>query len=82
MKGQNFLQKECNVKLAMDKENLENLINDETRKLVGYVMPILESMRADENQKSLVKKILYNYKNNVCEMLINEMSNENQSNNK
>jgi len=81
MKGQNFLQNE-NVNLAMDKENLENLINDETRRLVGYVMPILESMCADENQKSLVKKILYNYKNNVCAMLINEMSNENQSNNK
>lgn len=76
MKEQNNLQNECNVKLAMNKENLENLINDETRKLVGYVMPILESMRADENQKSLVKKILYNHKNNICAMLINEMSNE------
>lgn len=60
----------------MKKESLENLINDETRKLVGYIMPILESMSVDANQKNLVKKILYNYKNNLCEMLINEMSNE------
>ena len=64
----------------MKKETLENLINDETRKLVGYIMPIAESMAADENQKTLIKKILYNYKNNLCEMLINEMSNEKKSN--
>lgn len=75
MTGQRNLRN-SNVNLAMNKEILENLINDETRKLVGYVMPILESMQADDNQKALVKKILYNYKNNICAMLINEMSNE------
>lgn len=64
------------LKLAMTNDSLKVLVNDETRKLVGYIMPVLESMEADENQKSLIKKILYSYKNNLCEMLINEMLNE------
>lgn len=67
-----------NVKLAMD---IENLINDETRKLVGYIMPILETMNVADNQKASIKKILYTYKNNLCTMLINEMSNNEKSRN-
>tara|TARA_R110000868_G_scaffold109397_2_gene297564 strand:- start:1753 stop:2007 length:255 start_codon:yes stop_codon:yes gene_type:complete len=78
MKAQNFLQK-SNVTLAMNKENLEELINEETRRLVGYVMPILEGASMNEIQRSSVKKILYTYKNNLCAMLINEMSNEKSS---
>lgn len=68
-----------NVNLAMNKENLTDLINDETRKLVGYIMPILESQNVNESQRLSIKKILYTYKNNLCSMLINEMSNENQN---
>ena len=60
----------------MNKEILNETINDETRKLVGYIMPILESMQANDLQKSSVKKILYTFKNNLCQMLINEMSND------
>ena len=67
-----------NVNLAMD---IENLINDETRKLVGYIMPILEAMNVADNQKASIKKILYTYKNNLCTMLINEMSNNEKSRN-
>ena len=67
-------------KLAMNKETLNETINDETRKLVGYIMPILESMQANDLQKSSVKKILYTFKNNLCQMLINEMSNDKNSN--
>jgi hypothetical protein len=44
-------------------------------------MPVLESMQADVNQKTSVKKMLYSFKNNICEMLINEMSNNEKSNN-
>ena len=69
-----------NVKLAMNKETINETINDETRKLVGYIMPILESMQANDLQKSSVKKILYTFKNNLCQMLINEMSNDKNSN--
>jgi hypothetical protein len=78
MKGQNNFAN-INVNLAMNKENLTDLINDETRKLVGYIMPILESQNVNENQRLSIKKILYTYKNNLCSMLINEMSNENQN---
>ena len=64
----------------MKKETLETIVNDETVRLVGYVMPILESMKVDNDQKRAVKAILYNYKKNLCEMLINEMSNEKSTN--
>lgn len=65
-----------NVNPAMNKENLETLINDETRKLVGYIMPILETVQVGDAQRASIKKILYTYKNNLCSMLINEMSND------
>lgn len=56
----------------MDKHKLEEILNEEARKLVGYLMPILESMKATVEQKQLFKKIIYSYKNNITEMLINE----------
>jgi len=59
----------------MNQNQLEELINEETKRLVGYIMPVLESMQADVNQKTSVKKMLYSFKNNICEMLINEKSN-------
>jgi hypothetical protein len=65
----------------MNQNQLEELINEETKRLVGYIMPVLESMQADVNQKTSVKKMLYSFKNNICEMLINEMSNNEKSNN-
>ena len=64
----------------MNQNQLEELINEETKRLVGYIMPVLESMQADVNQKTSVKKMLYSFKNNICEMLINEMSNNEKSN--
>lgn len=65
----------------MNQNQLEELINEETKRLVGYIMPVLESMQADVNQKTSVKKMLYSFKNNICEMLINEMSNNEKSSN-
>jgi hypothetical protein len=65
--------------LAMDYSNqnqIEIIVNDETRRLVGYVMPVLESMNASQSQKIAIKKILYTHKNKVCELLNNEMSND------
>lgn len=61
---------------------MEDLINEETKRLVGYIMPILESMQANVDQKTSVKKILYSFKNNICVMLNNEMSKNEQSNNR
>ena len=66
----------------MKNNQLEELINEETKRLVGYAMPILESMQATDLQKQSFKKILYSFKNNICVMLINEMSNNEKSNNK
>jgi len=80
MTGQRNLQN-GNVNLAMDKMKIEEILNEEARKLVGYLMPILESMNATTEQRQSFKKIIYSYKNNITEMLINEMSNE-KSNNK
>jgi hypothetical protein len=71
--------KEINVKHAMNQNQIEDLINDETKRLVGYIMPILESMQANVDQKTSVKKILYSFKNNICVMLNNEMSNNEKS---
>lgn len=65
----------------MDKFRIEEILNDEAKKLVGYIMPILESMQANQEQKQSFKKVLYSYKNNVCEMLINEMNQNEKSNN-
>ena len=64
----------------MQKELIKELINDETRKLVGYIMPILEAVDVGDSQRASIKKILYTYKNNLSEMLINEMSNEKSNN--
>lgn len=63
----------------MDKFRIEEILNDEAKKLVGYIMPILESMQANQEQKQSFKKVLYSYKNNVCEMLINEMNQNDKS---
>ena len=59
----------------MEKYQIEEILNEEARKLVGYMMPILESMKATVEQKQSFKKIIYSYKNNITEMLINEMDN-------
>ena len=64
-----------NVILTMEKYQIEEILNEEARKLVGYMMPILESMKATTEQKQSFKKIIYSYKNNITEMLINEMDN-------
>jgi len=65
----------------MKNNQIEESLNNEATKLVGYVMPVLESMKATNEQKQSIKKILYAFKNN-CVMLINEMTQNDKSNNK
>jgi len=60
----------------MKMNNLEEIINDETKRLVGYIMPVLESMGSSDLQKQSVKKILWTFKSNICVMLNNELLNE------
>jgi hypothetical protein len=52
--------------------DLEDLMTDETKKLVGYIMPILEAEKISSQSKSNIKSILWNYKDNLKEKLIKE----------
>ena len=45
-----------------DPENLEDISTDEMRKLVGYIMPILEAEKVSPQSKSNIKSMLWNYK--------------------
>ena len=58
----------------MKNKIIEEILNDETRKLVGYIMPVLEMVGANQQQRDSIKKILYTFKDKSAEMLINEMS--------
>lgn len=81
MKAQNFLQKESNSSEDMD--SIEDLLTEETKKLVGYIMPILEAEKISTTSKINIKAILWNYKNLLTEKLIkqsNEQSTKTQSN--
>ena len=64
------MRKESNSsKVSMD---LEDLITEETKKLVGYIMPILEAEKISMTSKINIKSILWNYKDNLKEKLIKE----------
>jgi hypothetical protein len=56
----------------MNKSNIEEIITDETKKLVGYIMPILESIGLPEEQKKGFKKCFWKFKDNLSEKLISE----------
>ena len=51
---------------------LEDLLTEETKRLVGYIMPILEAEKISLTSKSNIKSILWNYKENLKEKLIKE----------
>lgn len=68
MKG-HFMQKQSNSSEDME---LEDLLTEETKKLVGYIMPILEAEKISITSKSNIKSILWNYKENLKEKLIKE----------
>ncbi len=64
------MQKESNSsEVIMD---LEDLLTEETKKLVGYIMPILEAEKISMTSKINIKSILWNYKDNLKEKLIKE----------
>ena len=65
------MQKESNSsEVIMDL--LEDLLTEETKRLVGYIMPILEAEKISLTSKSNIKSILWNYKENLKEKLIKE----------
>jgi hypothetical protein len=74
MKG----QKQSNSSEDME---LEDLLTEETKKLVGYIMPILEAEKISLTSKSNIKSILWNYKENLKEKLIKENHDESNTKN-
>jgi hypothetical protein len=70
-------QKQSNSSEDME---LEDLLTEETKRLVGYIMPILEAEKISLTSKSNIKSILWNYKENLKEKLIKE--NHDESNTK
>lgn len=62
-------QKQSNSSEDME---LEDLLTEETKRLVGYIMPILEAEKISLTSKSNIKSILWNYKENLKEKLIKE----------
>lgn len=66
---EHFMQKKSNSSEDME---LEDLLTEETKKLVGYIMPILEAENISLTSKSNIKSILWNYKENLKAKLIKE----------
>ena len=63
IKKQNLFAKLSNSSEVMENpENLENISTDEMRKLIGYIMPILEAEKVSPQSKSNIKSMLWNYK--------------------
>ena len=79
MKEQNYLQKNSNSREEI--KSIEDLLTNETKKLVGYIMPILEASEVSTATKSNIKAILWNYKNNLSEKLIKQSNYYDKSNN-
>ena len=58
----------------------EEILTEETRKLVGYIMPVLEIMEASDSQRQSIKKILWTFKENLNQKLIQaQLNNENHN---
>ena len=66
---EHFMQKKSNSSEDM---KLEDLLTEETKKLVGYIMPILEAENISLTSKSNIKSILWNYKESLKAKLIKE----------
>ena len=62
--------------------NTDKVITQEAQKLIGYIMPILESMKCTEEQKKSFKKVLWKFKDNVSEKLNSEKINNDDNYNR
>lgn len=63
IKEQNIFAKLSNSSEAMENpENLEDISTDEMRKLIGYIMPVLEAEKVSPESKSNIKSMLWKYK--------------------
>lgn len=63
IKEQNIFAKLSNSSEVMENpENLEDISTDEMRKLIGYIMPVLEAEKVSPESKSNIKSMLWKYK--------------------
>lgn len=56
----------------------EQILTEETRKLVGYIMPVLEGASIPDQGKQAIKKILWTFKENLNQKLIQAQLNDEQ----
>ena len=81
IKKQNLFAKLSNSSEVMENpENLEDISTDEMRKLVGYIMPILEAEKVSPQSKSNIKSILWNYKESFNKKLQEKLIKKNNVN--
>jgi len=81
IKEQNNFAKLSNSSENMEnQENLEDISTDEMRKLVGYIMPILEAEKVSPQSKSNIKSILWNYKESFNKKLQEKLIKKNNVN--
>jgi hypothetical protein len=59
----------------------DQILTEETRKLVGYIMPVLECMKVSPDQKQSIKKILWTFKENLNLKLNQEQLSNDKFNN-
>ena len=78
---QNYFAKSSNSSEVMQyPDNLEDISTEEMRKLVGYIMPILEAEKISPQSKSNIKSILWNYKENFNKKLKEKLIKQNNDN--
>lgn len=65
---------------SKDMYSIEDLLTEETRKLVGYIMPILEAEQISNASKLNIKAILWNNKENIKEKLIKQSNDKSDYN--
>jgi hypothetical protein len=81
IKKQNIFAKLSNSSEVMENpENLEDISTDEMRKLVGYIMPILEAEKVSSQSKSNIKSMLWNYKESFNKKLQEKLIKKNNVN--
>jgi len=81
IKKQNLFAKLSNSSEVMENpENLEDISTDEMRKLIGYIMPILEAEKVSPQSKSNIKSILWNYKESFNKKLQEKLIKKNNVN--
>ena len=76
----NFAKLSNSSEVMENPENLEDISTDEMRKLVGYIMPILEAEKVSPQSKSNIKSMLWKYKESFNKKLQEKLIKKNNDN--